>query len=70
MAFGDFATMAFLYKYKYGRLIFHEMGDDLDGRWKFDELSEKYSLEKQFTDTNVNLDNHKNFTRDVDHLDR
>ena len=44
MAVGDIATMAYLYKYKYGRLIFHEMGEDLDGRWKFDDTTSRYSL--------------------------
>jgi hypothetical protein len=46
MAVGDIATMAYLYKYKYGRLIFHEMGEDVEGRWKFDEETSKYSLAK------------------------
>ena len=46
MAVGDIATMAYLYKYKYGRLIFHEMGEDLDGRWNFDDASGKYKLAK------------------------
>ena len=51
MAIGDIATMAYLYKYKYGRLIFHEMGEDLDGRWKFDDETNKYSL-AQKSETN------------------
>lgn len=47
MAIGDIATMSYLYKYKYGWLIFHEMGEDVEGRWwKFDELTSKYSLAK------------------------
>ena len=48
MAVGDIATMAYLYKYKYGRLIFHEMGEDLDERWKFDDQTNKYSLSNQY----------------------
>ena len=47
MAVGDIATMAYLYKYKYGRLIFHEMGEDQDGRWKFDDTTNRYSLNRK-----------------------
>ena len=47
MAFGDIATMAYLYRYKYDRVIFHELGEDVDKKWYFDESTNKYSLNKQ-----------------------
>jgi len=54
MAVGDIAIMAYLYKYKYGRLIFHEIGEDLDGRWKFDDDTGKYKLaDKTHSDGSV-----------------
>lgn len=60
MAIGDIATMAYLYKYKYGRLIFHEMGEDVEGRWKFDEETSKYSLAKNRDSGDMNTNKYSN----------
>lgn len=60
MAIGDIATMAYLYKYKYGRLIFHEMGEDVEGRWKFDEETNKYSLAKNGDSGDMNTNKNSN----------
>ncbi len=59
MAIGDIATMAYLYKHKYGRVIFHELEDDIENKWEFNENTNKYTLKHAMSqdDQSVNIAN-------------
>jgi hypothetical protein len=59
MAIGDIATMAYLYRHKYGRVIFHELEDDIENKWEFNENTNKYTLKHAMSqdDQSVNIAN-------------